>query len=269
MVLCNNLKKNEQGVSESIGFMLIFTLIIVGIGLVTLYGYPLLLQQQVNADERIMEKNMIVIQNDLKSLIYKSVPYKETSLKISGGILTVYNTTANPTPAFRIRDSSFINPVDISFSPGQLQYESVSAQQVISIENGAVTIRKMYQPGSAMLAEPRWFSDTDPITSKTTTVIYLIGINSTEMMSNAGIGTVKIQLQPEMTNYTEISAPMNPITVQYMFNPANDFSVAWHNYITNTLKWKEKPPVGSGIYILPDTDTLVIKRYDILVKSLS
>ena len=267
MVLWYNLEKNERGVSESIGFMLIFTLIIVGIGLVTLYGYPLLLEQQVNADQRIMEKNMIVIQNDLKSLTYKSVPYKETSLKIGGGLLTVYNTTVNPTPSFRIQDS---NLVDITFSPGQLQYESVSAQQVISIENGAVITRMMYQPGSVMLAEPRWFSDTDPITSKTTTVIYLIGINSTEMMSNSGIGTVKMQLQPELTNYTEISAPVHPITVQYTFDPANDFSVAWHNYITNSLGWQEQPPLGSGIYILPPTtDTLVIKRYDILVKSLS
>jgi hypothetical protein len=267
MVLCNNLEKNERGVSESIGFMLIFTLIIAGIGLVTLYGYPMLLQQQVNADERIMEKNMIVIQNDIKSLSYKSVPYKETSLKIGGGMLTVYNTTANPTPAFRIRDS---NLVDISSSPGQLQYESVSAQQVIAIENCAVITRMMYQTGSVMLAEPRWFSDIDPITSKTTTVIYLIGINSTEMMSNSGIGTVKMQLQPEMTNYTEISAPVNPITVQYTFNPANDFSVAWHNYITNTLKWQETATApGSATYTLPNTDTLVIKRYDILVKSLN
>ena len=269
MVLLYNLEKNERGVSESIGFMLIFTLIIVGIGLVTLYGYPLLLEQQVNADQRIMEKNMIVIQNDLKSLTYKSVPYKETSLKIGGGMLAVYNTTFSPTSSsFTI---SYGGPADITFNPGQLQYESVSAQQVIAIENGAVITRMMYQQGSVMLAEPRWFSDTDPITSKTTTVIYLIGINSTEMMSKTGIGTVRLQLQPEMTNYTELSfsPPNSGITVQYTFDSANDFSVAWHNYITNTLKWPETATApGSATYTLPPTDTLVIKRYDILVKSL-
>ena len=58
------MRSNEQGVSESIGFMLIFTIVIAGIALVTLYGYPLLLQQQVGAEEKIMEKNMIVLQND-------------------------------------------------------------------------------------------------------------------------------------------------------------------------------------------------------------
>jgi hypothetical protein len=66
----------DGGVSEAIGFLLIFTIVIMGIALVTLYGYPMLLQQQVSADEKIMEKNMIVLQNDVKSLTYKMVPYK-------------------------------------------------------------------------------------------------------------------------------------------------------------------------------------------------
>ena len=39
-------ESGTEGVSESIGFLLIFTLMITGIGLVTLYGYPLLVQQQ-------------------------------------------------------------------------------------------------------------------------------------------------------------------------------------------------------------------------------
>ena len=86
----------RQGVSESIGFMLIFTIVIAGIALVTLYGYPLLLQQQLGAEEKIMEKNMIVLQNDMKSLAYKTVPFKETALKIGGGSLTVYNSSYTP-----------------------------------------------------------------------------------------------------------------------------------------------------------------------------
>lgn len=260
MVLHKIRERDERGVSESIGFMLIFTLIIVGIGLVTLYGYPLLLEQQVNADTRIMEKNMIVIQNDIKSLTYKSVPYKETSLKIGGGMLTVYNTTANPTPSFIISD--LIGPIAI-FKPGQLQYESVSAQQAIAIENGAVITRPMYQTGSVMLAEPRWFSDTDPITSKTTTVIYLIGVNSTEIMSRNGVGTVRMQLSE--TNYTEFPVTGNTIHVTYTPDPANDFSMAWRNYITNSLHWLETAP---NTYQLPTSDTLVIKKYDIMIKGL-
>ena len=262
MNLCENFKRDERAVSESIGFVLIFTLVIMGVGLVTLYGYPILLQQQVNTDKRIMEKNMIVLQNDIKSLTYKSVPYKETSLKVGGGMLTVYNTLFSPPRSyFEISDGG---SVYIKFYPGQLQYESVNAQQNVAIENGAVITRPTSGSGSVMLAEPRWFSDVDQLTLKRTTVIYLIGMNSTNIMSQTGVGTVRMQLSE--TNYTEIPvAPTDTITVKYTFDPANDFSVAWRNYFINSLKWQEIFP---GEYKLPATDTLVIKRYDIMVKGL-
>src|SRR5512136_159083 len=96
MRISHHRSRQDSGVSESIGFLLIFTLVITGIGLVTLYGYPMLMQQQTSADEQIMEKNMIVLQNDVKSLAYKTVPYKETSLKIGGGTLAVYNSSYQP-----------------------------------------------------------------------------------------------------------------------------------------------------------------------------
>ena len=76
MTVINKKRPDDQAVSEALGFLLIFTMVIVGIGLVTLYGYPMLIQQQTSADEKIMEKNMIVLQNDAKSITYKSVPYQ-------------------------------------------------------------------------------------------------------------------------------------------------------------------------------------------------
>ena len=157
----HNMRSNEAGVSESIGFMLIFTIVIAGIAIVTLYGYPLLLQQQMGAEEKIMEKNMIVLQNDMKSLAYKTVPYKETALKIGGGSLTVYNSSYNPS-SFNISTyTRYREPYHsvISFQPGELRYESVSAQTDISLQNGAVAMRPRNQNGSTMLADPRWFYD--------------------------------------------------------------------------------------------------------------
>lgn len=75
MFACKSNPWSDAGVSESVGFMIIFTIIITGIALVTLYGYPVLLQQQSSANEQVMEKNMIVLQNDLKSLSYSMDPY--------------------------------------------------------------------------------------------------------------------------------------------------------------------------------------------------
>src|SRR5512137_1462135 len=182
-------RTSERGVSESIGFLLIFTIVIAGIGLVTLYGYPLLLQQQVSADEKIMEKNMIVLQNDMKSLAYKTVPYKETALKIGGGSLTVYNSSYSPSSStITIRESG--NPTDItSFQPGELRYESVSAQTDISLQNGGVAMRPRNQNGSTMLADPRWYYDAPT----STLVLNLMNISSDTIMAKEGIGTVRMK----------------------------------------------------------------------------
>jgi hypothetical protein len=257
----------EQGVSEALGFMLIFTMVIVGIGLVTLYGYPMLLRQQVSADEKIMEKNMIVLQNDIKSLAYKTVPYKETALKIGGGTLTVYNASSSPTSAtFDITDPAG-NPYISTFHSGDLRYESIDAQTDVSLQNGAVVLRDRLGQGSTMLAEPRWFYDE----STNTMVINLISINSTGIMSRTGIGTVQMAMGE--TTYQYIPIPIGDhIMVKYTREPdpdGQDYSQAWRNYFTNTMMMT--PTEDSNVYQLPTSTskpaTLVIKKYDVVIKS--
>jgi len=260
---------NDRGISESIGFMLIFTIVIAGIALVTLYGYPLLLQQQLGAEEKIMEKNMIVLQNDIKSLAYKTVPFKETSLKIGGGSLTVYDSlVTNPsasTSKISIYNSANEYYIE-SFQPGELRYESVSAQTDISLQNGAVVMRPRIQPGSVMLAEPRWFYD-GPTNSM---VINLVNITSTDLMAKEGIGTVRMKLVGEpYYNETPLSVN-NPIYLRYTTDPAQDYSVAWSNYFTEKLNMIET--ATPGIYTLPIDNTregrLVIKKFEVEIQAI-
>jgi len=263
------IKWREAGVSEAIGFIIIFGIIIAGIGLVTLYGYPLLLQQQSSSDEQIMEKNLIVLQNDVKSLAYKTVPYKETSLNIGGGSLVVYNMsyetiTGESSANFSIYDdngniATSANP--IKFYPGDLRYESTSAQTGMSLENGAVVKRMLAQEGSTMLAEPRWFYDSQTKTG----VIYLIGFNTTEAMARRGVGTVKMAL--DQTNSSEYSLTSGDrVYVYYGPNTNANYETAWDNYFKNTLKLNG--PDASGAYIFPgDMEKLVINRYEIMIKS--
>jgi hypothetical protein len=184
----------SAAVSESIGFLLILTIVIMGIGTVTLYGYPMLIQQQAGADEQIMEKSLIVLQNDLKSLAYKSVPYKETSLKVGGGSLTLHPSSESPSPAyFSVFDDAGVvasSADPLLFPIGDLRYLSLSAESMISLQNGAVVKRSTVIPGSVMLAEPRWFIDS----STNTAVIYLIAFNSSTVIARSGPGTVRMAL---------------------------------------------------------------------------
>jgi hypothetical protein len=270
------MKSNESGVSESIGFMLIFSIVIAGIAIVTLYGYPLLLQQQLGAEEKIMEKNMIVLQNDMKSLAYKTVPYKETALKIGSGSLTVYNSSYSPSSSTIDISYPGCSPttkcVD-SFKPGELRYESVSAQTDISLQNGAVLMRPRNQKGSTMLAEPRWYYD---VPTKTL-VINLINVTSDNLMAKEGIGTVRMKLGE--TNYASIIPTSNgQVTLDYTPDPGLnglDYSVGWDNFMKKTFSNQfSTPPSGTPgtgnkiTYTISPVDTLVIKKYEVKIEAI-
>jgi hypothetical protein len=267
-------KLNDHGVSEAIGFMLIFTIVIAGIGLVTLYGYPLLLQQQVGADEKIMEKNMIVLQNDIKSLAYKTVPFKSTSLKIGGGSLTVYNSKNNPAVSnVTIYDSASPKTYFVfNFSSGELSYSSVSAQTDISLQDGAVMMRPRITPGSVMLAEPRWFYDN----TTNTMVINLVNITSNQLMAKEGIGTVQMALvgQPYYNETSfNISDSRLPVRLDYTYDLNQSYSVGWDNYFTKTLKMKYTGASGARkTYELPldlnRPSKLIIKKFEVEIKSI-
>jgi hypothetical protein len=249
----------DAGVSEAIGFLLIFAMVIAGIGLVTLYGYPMLLQQQTGADEQIMEKNIIVLQNDFKSIVYKTVPYKETSLKIGGGTLFVNNhLTSGPT--FQIRDTGIVmadNPT------GDLRYDSTSTEDEISLQNGAVVKRNLaVGSGSSMLAEPRWFFDEQT----KTLVINIMNIGSSGPLSREGIGRVQMKLG--QTEYLRKEYSGQTITIIYTPGPGagHDYTRAWQNYFENTMKMSCS--TGPLTCTKDGVKVLVIKKTEVIITTL-
>jgi hypothetical protein len=258
----NYMNSRDDGVSESIGFILIFTIVIMGIGLVTLYGYPMLLQQQTGADEQIMEKNMIVLQNDFKSLAYKTVPYKETSLKIGGGSLAVnnYQTTG---PTFQIQDLTTTLMPD--HKTGDLRYQSSSFKEEISLQNGAVVKRDPSTSGSVMLAEPRWFYDDQT----NTMVINVVYVNSSGLMSREGIGTVQMELGE--TDYAKKDYSPGTNTIYIYYTPADstqDYKTAWENYFERTMKMSCDGASPMMTCTKSGVQTIVIKKTEVFINTL-
>ncbi|HOI59397.1 MULTISPECIES: hypothetical protein [unclassified Methanoculleus] len=250
------MKINEKAVSEAIGFILILGIVISGIGLVTLYGYPVLVKEQSNTDVKNMERAMIVIQNDMKSLCFKNVPYKETSLQVSGGTLAVIGADPS-TPGFSISAKDF-GPIE--FHPGALVYRSDRGTEVITLENGAVMTRQEDARGSAMLAEPRWFYDVDTTTTPPTTtfVVYIMNISTDEPMAKSGMTTVRMSLE----NMTIHKPPGDAESVIVEYPDDADNSVAWKNYLTgSSLKMDD----SGGTYTRSDVMKLVVKEYEIKI----
>jgi hypothetical protein len=258
------MNNRESGVSETVAFIIIFGIVMTGIGIVTLYGYPALMSQQENANIKNMEKNMLVLQSDLKSLTFKSVPYQETAIQVSGGTLTIREDPPSD-PYFLISNDTGY-PIVPQFEPGELKFISGTGEATIVLENGAVHIRYWSSPdGSAMISTPPWYYDE--VTR--TYVIYLIRVNGTEDMGQTGIGTVKMQLADQQPPIEYPIASGETITVTYHPNIMENYKIAWRNYFNSPeLHMTEVPSPSDTVFTLGAADMLVIKRYNVTFLSL-
>jgi len=259
---------NDHAVSEAIGFIIIFGIMLSGIALVVLYGYPMLLAEQQNTNIRNMERNMIVLQNDLKGLTYKNVPFKETTLQVAGGTLSVH-----PEPGkgegLKSRFIVEVNGTPLpAYFPGEIHYDSQDLEATISLENGAVNLIYWdFEKGSVMIAEPRWFYDEPTETF----VMSFVTINSSDILSQTGIGSVKMKL---VEQEQKINNSINSARITYVPDPTNNYKIAWKNYFSSpSLKMTEDNLTPScpgciSFDLDPNVDTLVIKTYNVTVISL-
>jgi len=276
---------NGEAVSESIGYLIIFGLILTGIGLITLYGYPLLMQQQSSANMRNMEQTMIVLQNDIKSLTYKLSNYKETSLRVSGGSLSLLGT-AHTLQKFKITTDGSMDQ-DI-FVPGEFRYLSTADNTVIALENGAVIEKPLATNGSFMLAEPRWYLDNS--SGRRTLVITYMNLTTIptadQLLTETGVGTVRMRLSRVNMTTRASDWPASPggATITITYYPDNNetimpdgYALAWKTYLTSPnnfeggMKWASGGtghPGDPDVYTIYDIQNLVVKEYDIVVETL-
>jgi hypothetical protein len=269
----------EGGVSETVGFILIFGIVMAGIGIVTLYGYPMLMQEQQNTNIKNMEKNFLVLQSDLKSLTFKNVPYQETAIQVSGGTLSI-ERMENPPDSGRAHFQIDIPDLAVhsSFFPGELRFISNDGTVTLTLENGALQTVYWSSPnGSAMLANPSWYFDSET----NTLVIQLIQTNASEYLAQTGIGTVKMELIASSPLPCAMGCDVTnkDVEISYHKNSEWDYHIAWKNYFSgsefNGIMF-ENPP-NSGTYQLDTIDdggndefvkNLVIKTYYIKFLSL-
>jgi hypothetical protein len=261
----------ESGVSEVVGFIIIIGLMMTGIALVTLYGYPLLLQEQANANSKNMERNMISLQNDIKSLAYKSVPYKETTLQVSGGTLSVVNGGQSAQKFSIAKNGVTQYPEDPETSLGEIRYKSDSGNEIISLTNGAVIIRFSNSMGSTMIAEPRWYYDA----STSTLVIPIIDIQSSNGLSKNGISTVQMKIEQSDPISPPPSINGEDVKIVYRddtnvdLNFQYDYSTAWKNYMTgSSLNMVGNQSYHGSEYTISGVKTLIIKPYTVTVLNL-
>ena len=84
-----NIYNNEEAVSEVIGFIYIFGIVILSMSIIFVMGYPML---QSSMDQSIFEsttQSFIVLQSNIKMVGFDQVPVKTMKIQLNGATLSV------------------------------------------------------------------------------------------------------------------------------------------------------------------------------------
>ena len=141
----HSLLRSDSAVSEVVGNLLIFSIVITSMGLVFVVGGPIVNSAEDSAKLEYITNTFVIIQNDIIRVAYNQAPFQNSGLKLGGGSFAL-GTNSNITNI-----SVQVNNTNFSCSD-YIEYTYKDSR--IAYINGGVYHR--YPSGSAsMISAPR------------------------------------------------------------------------------------------------------------------
>ena len=252
---------DADGVSEAIGFISMFTIVLIGITMVTFIGYPMLIDTRVSSDERSMEQAFVSLQNDMKILTHGNVPYRDFTMKVLGGELEYRdgNTSGETFTIDYYDETPGVRVTDI-YRPGEILYRSRGGNSVISLMNGAVVRKELSGKGSVMIAGPGWFFDK----TEKALVIFIDNFSADACLYETGIADIRTGMKLAPVTKDNVYAEPEDVKITYSPGSGDDYSTAWGNYMTGDSVAEEGFSEGPcGTYTFSGVERFVLKEYRI------
>lgn len=231
---------NNRGQSESLGFAIVFGVVLLMVLLSAAAGVPGLLNLEHNQQVRNMERGFTVFADSTDTLVQNEAPRREPRIRLSGGQLSVGD------PATITIDANNISEFDVR----PLEYRSPE-NDTISYLNGGVI--RGDEDGAVMLRTPEFIATGDQL------VFPIIRLQTTQ----GGVGgTTTVALATTRTAadiYLDDNTD-SPVTI----NISSAHAAAWQSLEDDysELSCSGTEPVSCEI----DTDRVVITRVDIALR---
>jgi hypothetical protein len=242
--------KSESAVSEVIGFIMIFSIVMLAISAIYAVGYPTIQSSKENAQFQNMEQSFMVLQSNINTVAFGQAPVRTLKTSLGGGSLTVY-------PDAGWIDVSTTTGCICNVTIGAIEYEKNGRS--IAYEGGGVW--EKYPAGSAIkVSEPKIFVHAD--NGNRTVSVSIINISG-EMSSVGGGGAASVTVRSIPSTYslniTSLSLGDNvTITV------TSYYADAWGRYFNDMgFSVSGTNPVTAEI---SDVNTLIVNEHVIEVE---
>jgi hypothetical protein len=200
--------RTNAAVSETLGYILLFAIVTLSMGVIYAIGYPAL---QSNMDANVFEsaeQNFIVLQSNMERVAFDQTPVKVLKLKLQASSIAVTNESS-----ISVAYGGNLE----KYSTGEIVFSK--DEKTIAYEIGSV-FKKYPREASVMVSEPPIYVTSLDNTSVTN--IGIVSLNGNSQMGGKGIATINLR-----HNYSDM----------YMGNSTTDVSVLINS--THAFKWEE------------------------------
>jgi len=195
--------RSEKAVSEAIGFVLTFGIVILATAVVFVAGTPLLDRTERAMHFQEMEQSFFLLSQNIDKVGFDRAPVRNTEMKIKGGSLSI------------LQGSSKITVNDTTYTLGSVEYSY--EDKIIAYEDGGIWTK--YPGGNVIMVSKPAFS-----VGNVTTIpaIELLGDDSI-----GGEGIVRISA----SGYTSSINNVIPVNGNISIEIKSSYYKGWANYL--------------------------------------
>ena len=242
--MAKNFLKSESAVSEVIGFIFVFSIVMLAISVIYAVGYPAIQSSKENTQFQNMEQSFMVLQSNINTVAFGHAPGRTLETSLGGGSITV-----NP-------DAGWINVSETggysrNVPLGAIEYEKEGRS--IAYEGGGVW--KRYPAGAALkVSGPRIFVQ-DTSDGNRTVFVSIINISRENGISSVGgEGTASVRVRSKPSTYPlNITYSPGDVTITV----TSDYADAWGRYFNETIDTS----MGDSVVPGPGTVTAIISDW--------
>ena len=231
--------ESESAVSEVIGFILIFSIVMLAISAIYAVGYPTIQSSKENAQFQNMEQSFMVLQSNINTVAFGQAPVRTLKTSLGGGSLTVNSSKGHITVEYGGKEW-------YNGAIGAIEYEKNGRS--IAYEGGGVW--EKYPAGSAIkLSEPRIY--VQEAEGDKTVSVSIINVSG-DLSSVGGEGTVSVTVRSKPSTYSLNITSLSPPGDNVVIIVTSDYADAWERYFNEIKK------AGDTVYMGTDEVTATI-----------
>jgi hypothetical protein len=217
-------KGKNKGVSEVIGYLLVFSIVVTIVSVVYASGMPVVEQTKESSALQSMETVFLTMQSTIKKVALAQSPVRTMKLNLVTGSMSASESAGDITISTNVSP-----PILISF--GNITYTLGSRR--LSYENGAVI---EHSPGgNIIVSEPLIFFTNYSGSDNTYILISVINASGT-CSTGGGIANMQMR-QSDPNNDTKVVYDGSEAVVEYVNISINSpYALAWSLFLNNSYK---------------------------------